>query len=309
MPDDKRFVDEFKFLDMVRQLNEGREMEAEKTQKERPFCIYHGNCQDGFASAWIVNKFFKGDVDFHPGVYGEAPPDVAGRKVYMVDFSYKRPVLLHMAAEAKQIIILDHHETSAEDLIGLPSNVHTVFRKDRCGAMISWDWFFEDTPPPMLLAHIDDRDRWQFKYPETRDISAALFSYPYDFEVWEKLMSSDLSSLEKDGAAINRKHFADINNILPAVTREMIIAGHKVKIANIPLTMTSDAGNILAKDAPFAGCYWDTPEGRVFSLRSTNDGLNVAEIAAQYGGGGHRNASGFRLSFDAARKFEIGANK
>jgi len=27
--------------------------------------------------------------------------------------------------------------------------------------------------------------------------------------------------------------------------------------------------------APFGGCYWDTPEGRVFSLRSTDDGLDA----------------------------------
>lgn len=33
----------------------------------------------------------------------------------------------------------------------------------------------------------------------------------------------------------------------------------------------------------------------VFSLRSTADGTDVSEIAKQYGGGGHKNASGFRL--------------
>jgi nanoRNase/pAp phosphatase (c-di-AMP/oligoRNAs hydrolase) len=44
----------------------------------------------------------------------------------------------------------------------------------------------------------------------------------------------------------------------------------------------------------FAACYWDTPEGRVFSLRSIGD-FDVSEIAKQYGGGGHKNASGFRL--------------
>ena len=30
-------------------------------------------------------------------------------------------------------------------------------------------------------------------------------------------------------------------------------------------------------------------------LRSTDDGLDVSEIAKQYGGGGHRNAAGFRM--------------
>ncbi|WP_336873623.1 DHHA1 domain-containing protein [Pseudomonas juntendi] len=32
-------------------------------------------------------------------------------------------------------------------------------------------------------------------------------------------------------------------------------------------------------------------------MRSTDEGLDVSEIAKQYGGGGHRNASGFRVPF------------
>ena len=42
----------------------------------RPLCIYHGNCADGFTSAWVVRQAFHGDVDFHAGVYQEPPPNV-----------------------------------------------------------------------------------------------------------------------------------------------------------------------------------------------------------------------------------------
>jgi nanoRNase/pAp phosphatase (c-di-AMP/oligoRNAs hydrolase) len=56
---------------------------------------------------------------------------------------------------------------------------------------------------------------------------------------------------------------------------------------------------------PFAACYWDTPEGRAFSLRSSDDGADVAEVAKQYGGGGHRNAAGFKVSYAIAATFEI----
>jgi hypothetical protein len=64
----------------------------------RPLCIYHGNCADGFGAAWVVRRFFgAGNVDFHAGIYQDAPPDVAGREVIITDFSYKRPVLEQMA--------------------------------------------------------------------------------------------------------------------------------------------------------------------------------------------------------------------
>ena len=75
----------------------------------------------------------------------------------------------------------------------------------------------------------------------------------------------------------------------------MVIGGLNIPVANLPYTLTSDAGHFMADGEPFAACYWDTPNGRVFSLRSHDDGANVAEIAAKYDGGGHAHASSFRM--------------
>ena len=293
-----------------------------------PLCIYHGNCADGFGSAWVVWKFFgDGKVDFHPGVYQNPPPDVTDRDVIMVDFSYKRPVLEEMRQSARSILILDHHKSAADDLAdcqraGRTWNVHldnvaqddmenaningallyTIFDMERSGAGVTWDYFFADQPRPALIHHIEDRDLWRFKLEGTREIQAALFSYPYDFKTWNRFMqfgelSPGIERLRHDGEAIERKHFKDIDELLNVVTRRMVIGGYKVEIANLPYTLTSDAGHKLCQSdraGPFAGCYWDTPDGRVFSLRSVGD-FDVSEIAKQYGGGGHKNASGFRM--------------
>lgn len=267
-------------------------------------CIYHGNCADGFGAAWVVRKAL-GEIEFHPGVYQSPPPDVTGRDVIMVDFSYKRPVLLEMAAAADRILILDHHKSAAEDLIDLPANVVAKFDMGHSGAILTWQHFFPDVPPPSLLLHIEDRDLWRFALQNTRQIQANVFSYPYDFLVWDTLMATAMDDLAAEGTAIERKHFKDIHELLGVTTREMIIGGHRVPVANLPYTFSSDAGHELAKGRPFAACYWDTPEGRVFSLRSTNDGVDVSAIAKQYGGGGHRNAAGFKVSFAHAQAFEI----
>lgn len=267
-------------------------------------CIYHGNCADGFGAAWVVRKAL-GEIEFHAGKYQEAPPDVTGKDVVMVDFSYKRPVLLEMAEKAKSILILDHHKTAAEDLVDLPSNVITKFDMSRSGAMLTWDHFFPGERPPQLLLHIEDRDLWRFALQKTREIQANVFSYPYSFQLWDELMASEVGLLASEGAAIERKHFKDIKELLGITTREMIIGGHRVPVANLPYTMSSDAGHELSKGRPFGACYWDTPDGRVFSLRSTDEGVDVADIAKQYGGGGHRNASGFKVPFDVAAMFEV----
>ena len=214
----------------------------------------------------------------------------------LTDFSYKRAELERIVERAKSVLILDHHKTAQAELEGLPGAV-TVFDMDRSGARITWDHYFPGEAPPDLLLHIEDRDLWRFALPGTREIQANVFSYPYDFAVWDALMERDPQELAAEGKAIERKHFKDIEELTKVVTREFEIGGYRVPVANLPYTLTSDAGHLLARDKPFAGCYWDTPDGRVFSLRSTEEGLDVAEIAKQYGGGGHKHASGFRVPF------------
>lgn len=282
----------------------------------RPLCIYHGNCADGFGAAWVIKKKFNNDVDFHAGVYQNPPPDVTGRDVIIVDFSYKRAVIEEMLKVAKSIVIIDHHKTAIADLeplLAISSNgmdirepLHLYFDTSTSGAMLAWLYCFGSEEPPQLIRHIQDRDLWQFELEGTREIQAALFSYPYDFDVWSELMLPGVTArLRQEGTAIERKHFKDIAELLPIVTRRMVIGGFNVPVANLPYIFSSDAGHKLANGEPFGACYWDTPEGRSFSLRSTDKGEDVSEIAKLYGGGGHRNASGFRVPYDHAALFEV----
>lgn len=278
-------------------------------------CIYHGNCADGFGAAWAVRQALGDEVEFHPGVYQSPPPDVTDRDVIMVDFSYKRPVLNDIADMARSVLILDHHKSAADDLADFPpapdtwgawleyadvtgDNAAALFDMDRSGAMIAWNFFHPGKEPPRLLEHIQDRDLWRFDLPGTREVQAALFSLPYDFEVWDDLMTYGgiPDRFYRDGVAIERKHFKDINELLAVMQTRMTIGGHDVPVVNLPYTLSSDAGHKMAHGEPFAACYYRKPDGWEFSLRSSDDGMDVSEIAKLYGGGGHRNAAGFRVS-------------
>lgn len=261
-------------------------------------CIYHGTCFDGFGAAWVVREYHRANghvlPTFHAGVYGQEPPPTEGAHVILVDFSYKRPVMERIIAGALSVTILDHHKTAQADLAGLEAeNVDVVFDMERSGAGIAWDYFFASCKRLALIDYIEDRDLWRFALPKSREVHAGLSSYPYDFEVWDDLMRRPIEQLVNEGEVIERKHFQDIRSLLPVVKRRMTIGGISVPVANMPITMTSDAGNILAIGEPFAACYWDTESGRVFSLRSSNGGVDVSEIAARYGGGGHKRAAGF----------------
>lgn len=277
-----------------------------------PLCIYHGKCADGFTAAWAVHKALGPGVDYHPGVYGEAPPDVTDRDVIMVDFSYKRAVLDDMDGVARSVLILDHHKTAAEDLAGytpapnydawrMETGIAAIFDMDRSGAQIAWDYFNCDWPRPLLVDYVGDRDLWRFNLPRSREVNAYVFAHEYSFENWDglsRLLQGDLGVLTVAdmGEAIEKKHHKDVAELVEVTRRTMRIGGRDMPVANIPYTLTSDAGNLMAKhDQGVAACYWDTPNGRVFSLRSTADGPDVSAIAKQYGGGGHKNASGFQM--------------
>lgn len=266
----------------------------------KPLCIYHGNCADGFGAAWVFKTQADREFDFHAGVYQNEPPNVEGRDVYLVDFSYKRAVVEQIRERASRVVLIDHHKTAIEDLQPLIDSkaIEALVDLNHSGAMLAWQWFHgPHMEAPALLKHIEDRDLWRFALAHTREIQANVFSYPYDFSVWDDLMNRPVEQLVAEGQAIERKHFKDIEELTKVVTREFTIGGHTVPVANLPYTLTSDAGHLLAKGKPFAGCYWDTPDGRVFSLRSTEEGLDVSAIAKAYGGGGHRNASGFRVPY------------
>ena len=219
-----------------------------------------------------------------------------------------------MARIANSVLVLDHHKTAQDDLLdiegpegwepwisetnsgGEGSKLAAVFDMNRSGAGLTWDFFFPATARPKLLNHIEDRDLWRFALEGTREIQAAMFSYPYDFTLWDRFMlQEDFDRLRIEGATIERKHFRDIDELLGVCLRRFTIGGHDVPVANLPYTLTNDATHRMAVGEAFAASYYDKEEGRVFSLRSSEGGLDVSEIAKSYGGGGHQHAAGFQV--------------
>jgi oligoribonuclease NrnB/cAMP/cGMP phosphodiesterase (DHH superfamily) len=291
-------------------------------EKMRPdVCIYHGGCPDGFTAAWAIRKAWP-EVKFIPAIYGEEPPldEIKGKHVLLVDFSYKKPVLEAIAGKvARTVTVVDHHKSAEADLAEHccrlsnlddfasfcfdwgeePIQAH--FDMSRSGAMLAWNYAFPALPAPCLVEYVQDRDLWTWKLPSARELTSYISSFSFSFENWDRL-AEELDNLDKLGAvisageAINRNHMKTISDVLAATQRQMMIGGLLVPVANLPYHMASDAANRMAKGQPFAATYFDDADGnRVFSLRSSEDGLDVSEIAVSYGGGGHKHASGFRV--------------
>jgi hypothetical protein len=273
--------------------------------------IYHGGeCRDGFASAWLFRTAFP-DAEMLAAQYGESPPNVTGQVVYMVDFSYPHEVLRRMVAEtAGELTILDHHKTAERELAGLEG--HYIFDLNKSGARLAWEFLFDNNllpaefvrgfardRAPWLVDYTEDRDLWLWKLPLSREINAALRSYPLDFAVWDKLHTLGKAGrhvantpLVDEGRAILRAE----SQIVAAHVRnaaEIELDGHKVLCVNAT-TLISEIAGELAAGRPFGASYFDRADGlRIWSLRSREGGMDVSEIAKRHGGGGHRNAAGF----------------
>lgn len=290
-------------------------------------CLYHFPCDDGFAAAWAVRRKFP-DVVLLPTNYGQPFPevDIDGKNVLIVDFSYKPEVLATLAARAKSIVILDHHKTAAADLkdvnrvvrgsvdnvqrlfdrmTGPGMNVLAEFDMARSGAGLAWAFCFPGFSAPRLIRHVEDRDLWRFAIEGTRSVSLLLRSYPYDFDVWTDLaaqfdnIDSGQSAIMKEAQAIERFYDRKLAEMLPTATLQKIGDWDGVPVAHAPYAFASDLAHELLKahpSAPFAAVVVDAYGRQTYSLRSEDSRQDVSEVARMFGGGGHRNAAGFRVA-------------
>jgi hypothetical protein len=294
-------------------------------------CIYHGGCDDGFGAAYAVWKRWGDDVEYVEGRYGAAPPDVSGKNVIIVDFSYKYPVMREIGYSAKSVVVIDHHKTAKAELHEWGASIETPdlsgrlestaldlahclmqnclpiiawFDMNKSGARMAWEFCHPDLPVPKLILHVEDRDLWRFALPYTRHVSAAIRSYDHNFDRWDSMADDDsLAALVRDGGAILRAEKKLIAQFLAQAFIDTI-GGHDVPSVNVPYHFASDCANeLLAQhpDAPFAAAWFKRGDGKFqCSLRSDDSRLDVSDIAKSYGGGGHRNAAGFEVPSERA---------
>jgi hypothetical protein len=133
-------------------------------------CLYHDPCSDGFTAAWVIQARWP-SCEMIPARYqAGALPDVAGKHVLLVDFSYKRDDLIQIASEAASVTILDHHLSAQRDLEPLLASgmILGQFDMERSGAMMAWNFAYPDMVPPLLVQYVQDRDLWTWAWPTPR---------------------------------------------------------------------------------------------------------------------------------------------
>jgi oligoribonuclease NrnB/cAMP/cGMP phosphodiesterase (DHH superfamily) len=289
--------------------------------------VYHQvkpgvNCPDGIAAAWVVHKLYP-DHEVVGWCYQseELPQPEPGSSLIIVDFSFPGDVIEQWIRGGVIVQVIDHHKTAKEQLDrfycesfqdalnaspGVNSDWNVTFDMNQCGATLAWKYFFNSKPMPVFLEYIRDRDLWDFELEGTQEIHEAMSKVGRTFDLFDRIegMTRDelLACFKPIGEVLLLPKRRAVNAACarkehgPVIPDCESIVYVNLKEDGSEDRLTSDICAQLYKEhpeSPFVACY--TSDG-TWSLRSDKQGNNtdVGAIAKALGGGGHRNAAGFK---------------
>ena len=282
--------------------------------------LYHSNCYDGFGAAYAAWKHFGDRAEYHSMYYGAQLPLIEkGDNVFLLDYSRGGSELIAMAARGVNVEIHDHHQTAESAVRELTDfcefasqRYKAILNMDKSGAILAWERFFGDdyTTPPIILQHIQDRDLWKFELEGTKEVHAALCSLPFDFEVWDDIITRCGDGTEDDYGYL--WSFIEKGKTILAYHDQLVekfcenaelteIGGHQVPLVNISMLFSEVPHRLLElyPDAPFSAYRYFRKGGIVqYGLRGRGD-FDVSEVAKKFGGGGHFSAAGYEVKENA----------
>ena len=198
---------------------------------------YHADCLDGFGAAYAAWRSFGDAARYRPMHHGDAwqTEDVAGRDVFVLDFSFPEDRLTEIARLARSVCQLDHHASAREPwqerlttdpAAGLEVfedaalGLTVAFDLTRSGARLAWDLFHPGQALPLAIAHIEDQDMWRFAIPGTRAFCRALRLRPFAFDAWDDIVRGAdhrdrerYRSLRAEGEAIERFFAVEVERL------------------------------------------------------------------------------------------------
>ncbi len=266
-------------------------------------CLYHANCLDGTAAAWVVLNHAKEEVKCIPVKYGEEPDLllIKDKTVYIVDFSYPVEVMEQLELHSKRLVILDHHASAERALAEFKPKKPTteiIFDMTQSGAGLTWHYFNPDVEAPLHIQYVQDRDLWTWILKDTKEYTAYLFANGFRLKDYSKAIMEKYDTAIQIGSYLVKDHENRVARALTHVRFEVVAFGdmkYKVPVVNCPADLSSEVGNQLCKvhNAPFSLTYSDGKDERYWSVRG-NGTFDCSKFAESKGGGGHRNAAGFK---------------
>lgn len=273
-------------------------------------CFFHSD-EDGALSAAVVQHAEGGNIQLIPINYGWKLPWyklTPGERVYVVDFCFS-PMDMKTLYEKYDLVWIDHHDTSLREMKEAGFVANGLQRDGTAACKLCWEFLFPDKPLPRSIDLIsrydvgegfDDDDVMKFQtYVRHKD--GLFFPHrPESKDVWQTMLTSDTFV---DQAIQEIKPVYDYIHKQNEVTRnytsfETMFHGHVALAANAAnVNPSTFFGNVDPNRHEITITFYFSRKGEwKFSLRQVEGNpkkVDVGQIASVYGGGGHKEASGF----------------
>lgn len=275
------------------------------------FVVFHRD-MDGYAAASIAYEKFGKTANYIPVQYGEAIPSELNTitkedELYILDFSYSKAICDELYLKCKRLLIIDHHETAAEELKGLD---YAIFDMNHSGNVLTYKYFYPRKNLTLFHELVEDRDLWLFRYGDvTRALSLGIEATNMDKSNIHYYLAFLSTLNDRD----NLKTYIEIGDILLNKQRAEVARVKAdtsiykiVKFEDTSFVFYNALNNISETAEAFYGdeilnipctmSFMILNDKVVFNLRSsTASKIAVNQIAKKMGGGGHYNAAGFTL--------------
>lgn len=292
-----------------------------KLHQFRPETIYfHACCRDGLFAAYLCSKD-SCNVKFKPIVVG-TKYDIDEENITFLDMCPAGEMVDKLIADDKQrcIRIIDHHVTNKQNMdklvarFGERCTVH-YSANAMCATMLVYNMLSDslhNKERALLFAnYVDDRDRWNFVHPHSKEVDEYLSSViklPCHLgDVTECFASIDAIY---NNPEVTVEFMANEGSKLLTAKQEIVelkanLSGkyvfhlegkdYRVRCVDTRLFRSEIGAEIVTKfadEVDFAICYHFEDNDCWLSMRSNDTHIDISEICKKLGGGGHRNAAG-----------------
>lgn len=294
---------------------------GKKKSKLWNIVIYHRKCSDGTASAWCFKKRYPNIISIPLECGSKEIPEymlkilekAKNKNVVFVDItlSVDDTKKVKQMIDNGKIMIIDHHIT-AVPVMKIKEIDRSIYNVNKSAAQLAWDYCFPDKERPKFINYIADRDLWKWNMPDSKVYNNGLFklfgtsfeTYDMLYEYENQLYDTIVKVGSKDQKEKDEKIDILVKDIKPTKWKDYKVA--VIELDRPDQYLRSEVGHKLCQlhDIQFAiiCCYRDDYKEHWISLRSQGD-FDTTTVSEPYGGGGHKNASGFTWTKELKKLF------
>lgn len=285
--------------------------------------IIHHNDLDGYVSGCIIKTKFP-EAECYSVNYDniESLPNKEDFKeneiVFMVDYTIEDKELMNWLKDHTRLYWIDHHKTAMEkEKLNHWEDIKGIRKIGLCGAELCWKLFYNSLPMPKFVRFVGNYDTFRYVGKQIHDDMIIPFSFgamasmdkmkPENYDEYDFIFKTEddfykgwTKKFIEEGKIIYKyiEETGKIENKLNCYVRN--IWGYRVLCMNscgrgtpqftIPKTYNPELHDIMLVYY-FNGTNW------CYGFYTDKENIDVSKIAEEYGGGGHKGASGAHLSY------------